>query len=207
MTTIEPTPQANKNNNKWIWIGLGAAALFCLCAIGVAVFLFARVGQQVAKGVKTDPEEASKAAHAIVDYELPAGYQERMSMDFMVYSMVMIGPDSSDSSTDRAKPIIMLAQFQAMGNQQQMEQQLRQSFEQQSGRRGLKLKLVDVKKMTIRGEEVDVATYEGTDDNGFVMRQIITTFPGKDGTAMLMIMGAAQAWDQEEIDTFIKSIH
>ena len=207
MTTIETPPQANKNkNNKWIWIGLGAAALFCLCAIGVATLLFMRIGQQVAKGVKTDPQEASKAAHAIADYDLPAGYQERMSMDFMVYSMVMIGPDSSASSTDRAKPIIMLAQFQAMGNQQQMEQQIRQSFEQQSGRRGLKLKLVDVKKMTIRGEEVDVATYEGTDDNGFVMRQLISTFPGKDGTAMLMIMGAAQTWDQEEIDTFIKSI-
>jgi hypothetical protein len=88
-----------------------------------------------------------------------------------------------------------------------MEQQLRQSLEQQSGRRRLQLKLVDVKKMTIRGEEVDVATYEGTDDNGFVMRQLITTFPGKDGTAMLMIMGAAQAWDQKEIDTFIESIH
>ena len=207
MTTIETPPQASKNsNNKWIWIGLGAALLFCLCAVGVSVFLFARIGQQVAKGVKTDPEEASKAAHAIADYDLPAGYQERMSMDFMVYSMVMMGPDTTSSSADRAKPIIMLAQFQAMGNQQQMQQQIQQSFEQQSGRRGLKLKLVDVKKMTIRGEEVDVATYEGTDDNGFVMRQLISTFPGKDGTAMLMIMGAAQTWDQEEIDTFIKSL-
>lgn len=208
MTTTETTPQVNKNNNnKWIWIGLGAAALFCLCAVGVAALLFMRVGQQVAKGVKTDPEEASKAAHAIADYELPEGYQERMSMDFLVYSMAMIGPETTASSAERLKPVIMLAQFQAMSNPQQMEQQIRQSFEQQSGRRGLKMKLVDVKKMTIRGEEVEVTTYEGTDEKGLVMKQLITTFPGKDGTAMLMIMGAAPYWDEDIVDAFIKSIH
>jgi len=201
------TTEAGKNTNKRIWIGLGAAALFCLCSLGVAALLFMRLGQQVVKGMKTDPEGASKAAHAIADYELPEGYQERVAMNFLVYSMVMMGPDSSSPSSSAAKPIIMLAQFQAAGNQQQMEEQIRRSFEQQSGRRGLTMKVVDVKKMTIRGEEVEVTVYEGTDSNDFVMRQLITTFPGKDGIAMLMIMGAAQYWDDEEIDTFIESIH
>jgi hypothetical protein len=201
------TTQAGSNNNKRIWIGLGAALLFCLCAVGVAAFLFMRVGQQVMKGTKTDPVEASKAAHAIADYELPEGYQERVAMNFLVYSMVMIGPDSSNSTSSAAQPIIMLAQFKAIGNQQQMEQQIRQSFEQQAGRRGLTMKVVDVKKMTIRGEDVEVTTYEGTDNNGFTMRQLITAFPGKDGTAMLMIMGAAQNWNKAEMSKFVESIH
>jgi hypothetical protein len=48
-----------------------------------------------------------------------------------------------------------------------------------------------------------VTTFEGTDDNGFVMRQVLTTFPGKDGTALLMIMGPAQTWDKEEIDQLL----
>ena len=204
MTIVE----ANKKNNKWIWIGLGGAALFCLCAVGVAVFLFARIGQQVQQGMKTDPEAAAKAAHAIADYELPPGYQEQMAMDFFVYSMVMIGPDSTSSASSTVRPLIMLAQFQAVGaDQQQMEEQIQRSFEQQGGRRGLTMKIVETKQMTIRGKEVEVIIYEGTDDNGFVMRQLITTFPGKDGTAMLMIMGSTQNWDQEEIDTFVESIH
>ncbi|SRR6266498_1575270 len=207
MTTMGTSTQTSKNNNKWIWIGLGAAALFCLCAVGVAAFLFLRIGQQFSKGMKTDPEGASKAAHAIADYELPDGYQERVSMNFFVYSMVMIGPDSSSPSSSSLKPIIMLAQFQVPTDPQQMEEQIRKSFEQQSGRRGLSMKVVEVKKMTIRGEEVEVTTLEGTDDKGFVMRQLITTFPGKDGTAMLMIMGAAQYWDKEAIDKFVESIH
>ena len=199
--------EANKNNNKWIWIGLGAAALFCLCAVGVAVLVFMRIGQQFREGMKTDPESASKAAHAIAEYELPEGYEEKFAMDFLVYSMVMMGPKSAVTPSSSARPMIMLAQFQVATNQQQMEEQMRRSFEQQSGRRGLKMEIVDVKKMTIRGKEVDVTTFEGTDDNGFVMRQVIATFPGKDGTAFLMIMGPAQTWDKEEIDQFIESIH
>jgi hypothetical protein len=115
----------------------------------------------------------------------------------------MIGPEESPT----ARPIIMLAQFQAGVNQQQTEEQIRQSFEQQSGRRGLTMELKEVKQMTIRGEETDVVIYEGTDDSGLAMRQLVATFPGKDGTAMLMIMGSPMQWDDDEIDQFIESIH
>ena len=202
MTTSETT----RKNNQWIWIGLGAAALFCLCAVGVAALVFLRMGQQFRQGMKTDPQAASKAARAIADYELPPGYQEQFAMDFFVYNMVMIAPQSAQDNPS-GKPIIMLAQFKAVGNQQQMEQQIRQSFEQQAGRRGLTMKLVSVKKQTIRGEEVDVATYEGSDQNGVTLRQLVTTFPGKGGTAMLMIMGTTQSWDEDAIDKFIESIH
>jgi hypothetical protein len=203
MTVVEP----DKKSNKWLWIGLGGALVFCLCAVGVAVFLFARVGQKVKEGMKTDPVSAAKAAHEIADYELPPGYQEQMAMDLYIYSMVVIGSDTTNSSAIEIKPMIMLAQFQAGADPEQMKQQIRQSFEQQAGRRGFTMKIVETKTMTIRGAETDVLIYEGTDDNGDTMRQLITTFPGKDGTAMLMIMGSPQNWDQEEFDAFIESIH
>jgi len=198
--------EATKKNNKWIWIGLGAAVLFCLCAIGVAVFTFARVGQQVREGVKDDPEEVAAAARAIADYDLPAGYEEKVAMDILFYTMVMIGPETSGSSVPVIEPVIMLAQFDAVGNQQQMEQQVRQSFEQQAGRRGLKMEIVDVQKKTIRGEEVEVVTYEGSDESGNTIRQMVASFPGKGGTAMVMIMGSPEGWDTKEIDAFIESI-
>jgi phosphate/sulfate permease len=195
--------QGTKKTN-WLWIGLGVAALFCICAVAVAVFLFYRVGKQVADSTKVDPEAAAKAAHEIVDsYELPAGYQERMAMNIMLYSFVMIGPDDTANTSG---PIIMLAQFQTGVDQEQMEQQLRQSMEQQSGNRGMDMHLVEVKKMTIRGDETDVAIYEGSDQSGNTLRQLLASFPGKNGTAMLMIMGDAQEWDQTVIDNFINSI-
>ena len=198
--------EAKKNNHKWIWIGLGASALFCLCAVGLAIFLLARMGQQFKQGMKTDPQGASEAAHAIADYELPEGYQEQVAMDFFAYTMVMIGPESTTYPDSTTGPMIMLAQFTMPTNQQQMQEQMRRSFEQRSGRPGLQMEVVEVKKATIRGEEVDVTILEGTDDKGLVLRELVTTFPGKDGTALLMIIGLAQFWDEDEIDQFVESI-
>ena len=202
MTVIEAS-----KNNKWIWIGVAAAALFCLCAVAVAGLVFLRVGQQVQRGMKTDPQGAAEAAHAIADYELPKGYQEQFAMDFLAYSMVMIGHDSIGPASAVEEPLIVLSQFRLATNQRQMEEQVRQSLEQQTGYGGMSMKVVEVRKKTIRGEEVDVTTLEGANDHGLVMRQLITTFPGKNGTAMLMIMGPARYWDKEVIDHFVESIH
>ena len=192
------------NKNKWIWIGLAAAITFCCCTALVAGLIFKRIGSQVQQGIKTDPESVLTIASNIADFDMPQGYRGQMAMDFGLYSLAMLGPNSS--ITDGS--LIMLAQFSEFGtDRQQMEDQIRQSFEQQSGRRGLDMQPVEIKKMTIRGEETDVVIYEGTDQNGNSMRQLITSFPGKDGAAMLMIMGDAENWDQQMADDFIESIH
>ena len=201
--TINQTPPAT-NKNKWIWIGLGATLLFCCGAVLVATLVFWQAGKKIQEGMKTDPEAAAEAAHKIADYDLPEGYQEQVAMDIMFYSFVMIGPENSTGILNG--PMFMLAQFQAGVNQEQMEEQLRQSFEQQAGNRGLNMSLVNVEEKTIRGEETQVATYEGSDENGHVFRQVITSFPGKDGVAMLMIMGPVESWDQDLVDAFIESI-
>ena len=203
MTVTQNQPATNKN--KWIWIGLGATLLFCCGAVLVAGLVFWQAGKQLQEGMKTDPEAAAEAAHQIADYDLPEGYQEQMAMEIMFYTFVVIAPP--DSSGISNGPIFMLAQFQAgMANQQQMEEQFRRSFEQQTSRPGLSMELVKVEEKTIRGEETQVITYEGTDENGLVLRQVITSFPGKDGRAMLMIAGPAELWDQEMVDAFIESI-
>jgi len=193
----------NQNKNKWIWIGLGAVLLICCCAAIAAGLVFRQIGQRVEEGMKTDPEGAAQAAHEIVDYTLPRGYQEQMSMNIMFYSFVVIAPESSGAG----RPTIMLAQFQAGMDQEQMKQQLQQSAEQQYGRNGMEMRLVEVRETTIRGEETEVVIYEGTDENGYSMRQLITAFPGKDGNAMLMIMGDPEYWNENEINQFIESIH
>jgi len=199
---VATNAQGNKNN--WIWIGLGAAILFCGCAVLVAFLVFRQAGQKIKEGVKTDPQAASEAAHKIADYDLPPGYQEQMSMDVLFYSFVTIAPQTPSSGD----AVIMLAQFNQPGlDQKQMEEQFRRSFEQQSGDRQINMKVVKVEKMTIRGDEVEVATYEGANQNGLAMRELITAFPGKTGTAILMVIGSAQAWDQKLIDDYLESIH
>ena len=195
--------QSPKKRN-WLLIGLGAAALFCLCAVVAAVFIFYRVGKTVQDSVQTDSQAVDAAAREIVDsYQLPEGYEGKMSMNVMVYSFVMFGPSET---VDLRKPFFLLAQFEAGVTQEQMEQQLRQSIEQQMGRRGLKLELVEVKKAVIRGRETEIAVYEGVDEAGNPVRQEITAFPGKNGSAMILVMGDKREWDQTTVDAFIASI-
>lgn len=200
MTVIE-----TKKSNKGLWIGLGAAALFCLCAVAFAAVIFIRMGQQVQEGMKTDPHGAAQAAHAIADYELPEGYQEQFAMDFLTISMVFISPGEMGSFSSR--PTIMLSQFKSFVDGEQAREQMRQSVEQQWGRRDLSMNLVERITVNIRGEETDLLIYEGADDSGIAMRQLVTYFPGKDGTAMLMVIGPIETWDEEAIDAFIESIH
>ena len=202
--TINQPGTADTNKNKWIWIGLGATILFCCGVVLVAAFVFQQAGKRLQEGMKTDPEAAAEVAHTIAEYDLPEGYQEKMAMEIMFYSLVMIGPENTSGSVNG--PVFMLAQFQAGLNQEQMEQQIRRSFEQQAGNRALNMSLVKVEEVTIRGEETQVATYEGSDENGFVIRQVLASFPGKGGTAMLMIMGSAESWDQDMVEAFIESI-
>lgn len=57
-----------------------------------------------------------------------------------------------------------------------------------------------------RQKQQTVSILEGADERGFTIRQLITTFPGKNGTAMLMIMAPPENWDQKMIDGFLKSI-
>jgi len=195
-------PEQGNKNTRWIWIGLGSAALFCLCAAAVATFTFYKIGQKVSDGMSTDPEAASKAAHEIADYDLPAGYQEQMSMDIAFYSFVTIVPETYGTGD----PIIMLAQFQVGTTQQQTEEQMRRSVERQYNTRGVDLRLVESKDATIRGEETVINIYEGLDQSGNTLRQLITSFPGKDGAAVLMIMGDANQWNERLVDEFIQSI-
>jgi len=196
------TGQGNKKT-QWLWIGLGGAVLFFCCAVAIAFFTFYKIGESVVMGVTTDREAVSRAAHEIVDYELPNGYKELKLLDMVFYSSVSFGP----SSTDLGAPIIMLAQFRSGWNEKQIEEQIRTSFEQQYGRRGLTMELKETINMTIRGVETGAAIYEGTEQSGAPVRELITTFPGKNGKAMLIIMGSPNYWDNDEVDLFIESIH
>jgi hypothetical protein len=67
--------------------------------------------------------------------------------------------------------------------------------------------VVEVKQMTIRGEEVPVTMSEGQLQNGETMRQLVAVFPAKQGMGMIMTQATTDVWDQAAIDQFLKSIH
>jgi len=194
--------QTNKNRN--IWIAVAVVGVLCLVACGVAFLVFRQVGTQVGEVFNTDPADVSAVSDKIAQYDLPPGYEAQMSMSLFVYDMVVIGSSQTGSSS----MMIMLMQFNngAGLDQAQMEEQMRQAFEQQGGQPGMQMKVVETREETIRGEQVIVTISEGA-SQGITLRQWITVFKGNGGPTMLMIQGTTSDWDEELILNFIHSIH
>ena len=193
--------QTNKNRN--IWIAVAVVGVLCLVACGVAFLVFRQVGTKVTEAIKTDPSDVSAVSDKIAQYDLPPGYEAQMSMSLFVYDLVVIGSSQTGSSS----MMIMLMQFNngAGLDQAQMEEQMRQAFEQQGGQPGMQMKVVETREETIRGEQVIVTISEGA-SQGITLRQWITVFKGNGGPTMLMIQGTTSDWDEELILNFIHSI-
>jgi len=191
--------------NKKLWIAFGVVAVLCLC-LGVGGFLvLSQMGNKFMETVKTDPGDAAQVGARIAEYSVPAGYEHMMGMSLMGYDFVIIAPQNSTDGL-----IIMLAQFSEAYMQnsdpQSFQEQMQRSLEQQSGRRGMKMEVVETRTMTIRGQQVEVLILEGTDENGTSARQLITNFNTESGLGMVMIQSLGEEWDQAVVDQFLKSI-
>jgi hypothetical protein len=190
--------------NRNLWIAFGVVIALCLC-MGIGGFFMLRtVGTKMVDSVKTDPAEVEQVGAKIADYSVPTGYSQTMAMSILGTDFVFIAPEDASNGA-----LIMLMQFGAgvQGNPEAFQEQMQRSFEQQSGRRGLNMKVVETKTMTIRGQESQVSILEGTDESGTSLRQLLTSFEGKAGTVMVMIQGLTEDWDQDMIDGFLESIH
>lgn len=194
-------------NTKIILGIIGGIILLCLfCSIAGYVGMNVGGKYLLEQMIIEDPAEVASLADQIADYNLPPGYQEQALVDFFVGKILMIGKGNNDQAL--SGPLIMLFELPADIEMDQDEIRLRIELEMKQRLRadGWDLILTEEKPAIIRNQEVTLLTYEGTDDTGQSLKQIFTTFNGKNGTIMLMIMGRANEWNSSEIDEFIKSI-
>ena len=188
--------------NQKIMLGIGAAAIFCMCAVGVGFLALRTVFQKVGQAIVTDPAKVAAVANRIAKFDIPAGYQEEMGMDFGLYQIVMLQDTANPN-----KPMIMLMGYKmADADPQQMQEQMQQALEQQTGQPGISWTTVDQRKVTIRGQEVNLIVREGHASSGFSMRQAIAAFNGANGTVLIMIQGDTSAWDDTLVNNFLASI-
>ena len=192
--------------NKKLWIAFGVVIALCACTALGGYLLLREAGSRFKESIKTDPAEVGQVGSNIADYTVPSGYVQQMAMSILGYDFVVIAPPDSHNGM-----MIMLAGFNQSLTQgydeKSFQEQMQRSFEQQSGRRGLNMKVVETKKMTIRGEEVNVTILEGSDESGVSLRQLMVIFPAKNGMGMVMIQSLKEQWDQQAVDQFLQSIH
>ena len=190
----------SRNTKIVVGIIAGIVGICCIVAV-VAALVLPRMFQNFAESID-DPAAAADVAASIVDYDLPAGYTEQGAMNFFGFRMAFITGSSEES-------MIMLAEFPAAlaGDEEQMQQQMRDAFANQTGVQNVSLEFVSSEGVTINGAETTLGTYEGTNDQGDSMRQIIGVFETKSGSpGMLMIFGNPNNWDERGVSSFLDSL-
>lgn len=190
------------SRNTKIVVGIigGILGVCCLIAIVVALVL-PRMFENFAEGID-NPAEAAEVAKSIVDYELPSDYNEQGAMNFLGFRMAFITGPSEQT-------MIMLAEFPASlaGDEEQMQQQMQDAFTNRTGAQNVSLEFVGSEEVTINGAAATLGTYEGTDDQGNRVRQILGVFEAKSGSpGMLMIFGDLDNWDEGGISRFLDSL-
>ncbi len=194
------------SRNSKIIVGLIVAlVLLCCCVAGIGGLAAYQLSSTFGSAMSTagNPEQSAQVAAKIADFDLPAGYT-RMGFSIMGFDMVMITP------ADNAQTAILLAQFPASAevSPEMLQQQMAQVFQNQSRQGGQNMKVVGTEEITLRGQPVTLTVSEGESESGTgtVFRQKVGVFQGKGGTAMIMILGPADAWDQAAVDTITGSM-
>ncbi len=186
---------------------LGGVAL--ICCLGVAAFFYivpAVVERSLSGALAEGPEQAAGVAAEIVDYELPSGYREAGGLSMMGLRMVMIEPegDSGDGV------MIMMMSFPAAlaGDEAQMREQMESMVAEQGiDMEGGDLQEFGAEIYVINGQETTFTLFEGTDESGSRVRQMFGPIVTRDGGAgMIMIVGNVESWDQEAVDSFLRSL-
>ena len=190
----------SRNTKIVVGIIAGIVGICCLVAV-IAAIVLPRAFEGIAEGFD-NPEAAAEVADAIVDYELPAGYEEQGAMNLLGFRMAFFTGRNEQT-------VIMLAAFpdSLAGDEEQMQQQMRDAFANQTGSQNVNLEFVSSEDATINGADAVLSTYEGTDNEGNRVRQIIGVFETKDGgPGMLMIIGGQDNWDEGGISRFLESL-
>ena len=187
-------------NAKIVVIIVGTVVAMC-CMYGVASILLAP--KFFENSFAQNPQKAREVASQIADYKLPMSYSEGFSMDLFTTKMVMIAGPSSRGLT------FMFMQFATPGaSREQLEAQMRQSFQQQFQTGTGTMTQVGTQEVIIKGQRVTFTIFESTASSDRLrIRQETGVFPGKGGTAMLMISGLTSEWDDGLVGDFLNSIH
>jgi hypothetical protein len=184
------------SESRKLLIGFAIVGLLCCGVAAVTLLVFREVGNRAENMIKGDPTSMAEIRERVVDFDTPPGYETK-AMNMFIYDMVILEPGSSDGS------MILLMQYSGLmsGDPEQMEEQLRQSAQQQGSQTGAAMQYVETLEREILGETVEITVSEGSG-----MRQWMAVFEGKKGPTILMVQGSIEGWDDQLLDDFVASI-
>jgi hypothetical protein len=184
---------------------LGMCACVCLAGFAGLGLYGDRILEQMAV---QDPQQARQQAAAMMEYDLPPGFSEQGLVNFITGKMLVIH-DAPAGSQASPTAVILITQLSssAMLKSEQFREQFQAGLQQAMRGEDIAWRLVGKTTTAIRGQQVQIYTYEGEDEQGRTMRQMATdVFQGKTGLLFISIIGTAQDWRQDRLDAFLASI-
>lgn len=195
-------PKKGMSRNTKIVLGVVGVLLGLCCVSVIVVGIIFQRGISNFEDSVDDPAAAANTAAEIVDYQLPAGFQEEGVMNLFGVDMVFMSGQGNEA-------IIMLMSFPnwMAGNEEQMQVQMEESINENFSADNLSFTFVESREVSINDQNVTVNVYEGTDDDGVAYRQASGLFEGDNGKpSMFMVIAPTARWDSSNLDGFIDSL-
>ncbi len=194
----------NSRRIRWNRVVLLLAVAGIPLVICIGIWAFAPVLRQMlyARYWKTDQALAAQAAHRMIDYELPPDYQE--------LRVLTVGDmDAAVIIAHRERPgdfIYLGGLTDGIIDVEEWRTRYEENLSKEMGDRRYDARALGTQMTTIRGQPVTVRLFDGTDQNGEKVRQVVCSFTGKSGDLLLGIVGSQDTWDQAMVDRFLRSI-
>ncbi len=196
-------PQSRKIRwNRLAILVAGVLGVLSVCCAGGVVLApnLRRIVQ--ATLWKTDTRLAAQAAHEMVDYDLPPNYQELKVLSVQDKAVQVI-------IANRARPGDMIY-LESVQDGIFAEDEWQASYEtrlaREMGDRRYNTRASGTQPAAVRGQPAMLRLFEGPDENGRAVRQVVCGFSGKNGDVLLAIVAGQDSWDQAMVDNFIRSI-
>jgi len=177
---------------KIVLIVVGSIVVIAV-GLGVAAWRF------IANNFTTEPAAVSAIGQEIIPHELPDGYEGEFGTDLFGFK-VMMALDGFGTES-----MIMLLSIPDGGTDADLRSASREQLSSQRGT-NVNFEYVGTQEISIRGTEVSLDRYEGT-DRGITFAQEIAIFPANDGKAgLLMLFSDVDLYDESGFEQFLKSL-
>lgn len=151
---------------------------------------------------KTNTDLAAQAARKMIDYDLPANYQE-------LKVLTIENQDAAVVIADRTRPgnIIFIERMQeGIVGVDEWRTRYEENLSKEMGEYRFNTRTISTQKTTVRGQPVTLRLIEGTNESGRRVRQVVCGFAGKSGDLLLAVVAGEDSWDQTLVDNFLRSI-
>jgi len=196
-------PQSRKIRwNRLVILIAGVLGVLLVCSIGVVALApnLRRIIQ--APLWKTDPQLAAQAAHKMIDYDLPPDYRESQVLSVQgQYAAVII------AHRERPGDMIFIESVtEGILSDEEGRASYETRFSREMGLHRYNTQPAGTQPTTVRGQPTTLRFFEGTDENGRKIRQVVCGFSSKGGDVLLAIVASQETWDQAMVDRFLQSI-